>query len=70
MAKEAFRGAGGASDHTLEMRADLVAVAGRLVAGHAAVEDVLALHRVAAGMGANGGGNEKKAGGGNGSKHG
>ena len=55
-------GARGAADDTLEMRANLVAVGGRLMAGHAAVEDVLALHRVAAGMGGNGGGNEKKGG--------
>ncbi|BCG86252.1 hypothetical protein MesoLj113c_23620 [Mesorhizobium sp. 113-3-9] len=70
MAKEALGCTGGAADHTHEMRADLVAVAGRFMAGDAPVEDVLALRGVAAGMGGDGAGKQKKTGCGNGSKHG
>ena len=62
MAKEALGRTGGAADDTQQMRADLVAVAGCFMAGDAAVEDVLALHGVAAGVSGNGGGKQKKAG--------
>ena len=61
MAQEALGCTGGAADDTQQMRADLVAVAGCFMAGDAAVEDVLALHGVAAGMSSNGGWQEKKA---------